>query len=153
MRIRATVVRLTHAKQNHTGNRLPIAELMSNSTPKQANLETECQSLDLHQTPHKQEVNRTLSRQKQQKGWTNKLTGSLVLEPASCQANTHKKGKGWTHRLTGSRELEPDSCQAKHTQKRKRMPGEISHDLLPTYLIWYEDQGDVVPLNRGETSS
>ena len=30
------------------------------------------------------------------------------------------------------------------------MPGEISHDLLPTYLIWYENQGDVVPLNRGK---
>ena len=30
------------------------------------------------------------------------------------------------------------------------MPGETSHGLLPTYLIWYEDQGDVVPLNGKE---
>ena len=31
-RIRAFVARLTHAKQNHTGNRLPIAGLTSDST-------------------------------------------------------------------------------------------------------------------------
>ena len=43
-----------------------------------------------------------------------------------------------------------DSKQTNTHQKRKRVPGEISHDLLPTYLIWYEDQGDVVPLNMGE---
>ena len=36
-----------------------------------------------------------------------------------------------------------------HT-KRKKVPGETSHGLLPTYLIWYEDQGDVVPLNGKE---
>ena len=32
-----------------------------------------------------------------------------------------------------------------HT-KRKKVPGETSHGLLPTYLVWNEDQGDVVPL-------
>ena len=35
---------------------------------------------------------------------------------------------------------------SKHTQKRKRLPGVVSHDHLPTYLVWNEDQGDVVPL-------
>ena len=48
---------------------------------------------------------------------------------------------------------------SKHTQKRKRLPGVVSHDHLPTYLVWNEDQGDVVPLkgtklltrNRGKT--
>ena len=37
-----------------------------------------------------------------------------------------------------------------HTQKERKVPGETSHGLLPTYLIWYEDQGDVVPLNGKE---
>ena len=31
--------------------------------------------------------------------------------------------------------------------KRKGRPERSAH-LLPTYLIWYEDQGDVVPLQR-----
>ena len=39
---------------------------------------------------------------------------------------------------------------SKHTQKRKKMPGETSHGLLPTYLVWNEDQGDVVPLKGTE---
>jgi len=48
---------------------------------------------------------------------------------------------------------------SKHMQKRKRLPGVVSHDHLPTYLVWNKDQGDVVPLkgtklltrNRGKT--
>ena len=38
----------------------------------------------------------------------------------------------------------------KGVEKEKGRPERSAH-LLPTYLIWYEDQGDVVPLNRGET--
>ena len=46
-----------------------------------------------------------------------------------------------------------------HTKEKKRLPGVVSHDHLPTYLVWNEDQGDVVPLkgkkisarNRGTT--
>ena len=34
---------------------------------------------------------------------------------------------------------------SKRTQKRKRLPGVVSHDHLPTYLVWNKDQGDVVP--------
>ena len=34
---------------------------------------------------------------------------------------------------------------SKHTQKEKKVPGETSHGLLPIYLVWNEDQGDVVP--------
>ena len=30
------------------------------------------------------------------------------------------------------------------------MPGETSHGLLPTYLVWNKDQGDVVPLKGKE---
>ena len=33
------------------------------------------------------------------------------------------------------------------TKQRHRRPERSAH-LLPTYLIWYEDQGDVVPLRR-----
>ena len=40
--------------------------------------------------------------------------------------------------------------QANIHKKEKKVPGETSHGLLPTYLIWYEDQGDVVPLNGKE---
>ena len=42
-----------------------------------------------------------------------------------------------------------------HTQRGAKEKGrpERSTHLLPTYLIWYEDQGDVAPLNRGETFS
>ena len=51
------------------------------------------------------------------------------------------------------------ASEPKHTQKGKKVPGETSHGLLPTYLVWNEDQGGVVPLkgkesltrNQGET--
>jgi len=35
-----------------------------------------------------------------------------------------------------------------HKDKTKKGRPERSAHLLPTYLIWYEDQGDVVPLRR-----
>ena len=40
--------------------------------------------------------------------------------------------------------------QTQATQKGKKVPGETSHGLLPTYLVWNEDQGDVVPLKGTE---
>ena len=42
------------------------------------------------------------------------------------------------------------TSDSKHTQRVEKEKGrpERSAPLLPTYLIWYEDQGDVVPLNR-----
>ena len=108
MRIRATVVRLTHAKQNPhgkpTANRWAYVRLHTNRKTWKPNAncwtyiklrtnkhtqETNCQSLDLRQTP-----------------------------------NTHKG-----------------------VEKEKGRPERSAH-LLPTYLIWYEDQGDVVPLQR-----
>jgi hypothetical protein len=44
-----------------------------------------------------------------------------------------------------------DSNTHKRVEKEKGRPERSAH-LLPTYLIWYEDQGDVVPLNRERTS-
>ena len=35
-----------------------------------------------------------------------------------------------------------------HTKTKQKGRPERSAYLLPTYLIWYEDQGDVVPLRR-----
>ena len=35
-----------------------------------------------------------------------------------------------------------------HTKTKQKGRPERSAHLLPTYLIWYEDQGDVVPLQR-----
>jgi hypothetical protein len=32
-----------------------------------------------------------------------------------------------------------------HKKEEKKVPGETSHGLLPTYLVWNKDQGDVVP--------
>ena len=40
------------------------------------------------------------------------------------------------------------SFQAHNKAKQRHRRPERSAHLLPTYLIWYEDQGDVVPLRR-----
>ena len=101
------------------------ADTPKQNTHKQANMETECQSLDLHQTP-----NQTNPHWKPNANcWTyiglqahnkriwnanrwayirllthtrrithNKLLRSLALEPSNCQANTHKKKKGCPER-------------------------------------------------------
>ena len=76
-----------------------------------ANVEPECQSLDLHQHPNQ---------------------------------NTHKKptANRWTY--VG---LQPEKEKQLTQTKQKGRPERSAH-LLPTYLIWYEDQGDVVPLRR-----
>jgi hypothetical protein len=60
MRIRATVVRLTHAETKHTqtgkhGNRMPIAGLTSDSEPNKPTLETKCHLMDLYRTPSTQQ--------------------------------------------------------------------------------------------------
>ena len=79
------------------------------------------------------------------------------------------------HAQNGKRGARPpitgltSASEPKHTQednkqthtKEKKVPGETSHGLLPTYLVWNEDQGDVVPLkgtelltrNRGENTT
>ena len=48
--------------------------------------------------------------------------------------------------------LTSDSKHTQRVEKEKGRPERSAH-LLPTYLIWYEDQGDVVPLHRERTSS
>jgi hypothetical protein len=78
---------------------------------------------------------------KKKKGCTHKLVGSLELEPKSHAKHIQKRTNGLKKK------------KGEHTQKNKRLPGEISHDLLPTYLFWYENQGDVVPLNRGKETT
>ena len=47
--------------------------------------------------------------------------------------------------------LMSDSNTHTGVEKEKGRPERSTH-LLPTYLIWYEDQGDVVPLNRERNS-
>ena len=93
-------------------------------------MEPEGQSLDLHQHPNQN---------------THK-TANVELD---CQSMDLRRHPSQTHnQITG-----------KHTQKRKRLPGVVSHDHLPTYLVWNKDQGDVVPpkgkenlaRNRGKT--
>ena len=113
-RIRATVVRLTHAKQHKTHKQMANMEPDNHSmelrqhpnqnTHKTANVEPECQSLDLHQHP-----NQTNPR------WNPNATRWTYI---SFQAHDN-------------------------TKQRHRRPERSAH-LLPTYLIWYEDQGDVV---------
>ncbi|KAI5416559.1 hypothetical protein KIW84_041565 [Lathyrus oleraceus] len=49
-----------------------------------------------------------------------------------------------------TRTIKHNRITSKHTQKRKRLPGVVSHDHLPTYLVWNKDQGDVVPPKGGE---
>ena len=44
------------------------------------------------------------------------------------------------------------NCQA-HTQKKRKGARRDQLNLLPTYFIWCEDQGDVVPLRRDKGSS
>ena len=109
-RIRATVVRLTHAKQHKTYKQARVANMEpdnhwmelrrhpNQNTLKRANGEPDCQLLDLRRHPNQ----------------------------------THSQ------------------ITSKRTQKRKRLPGVVSHDHLPTYLVWHEDQGDVVPLKGTE---
>ena len=46
----------------------------------------------------------------------------------------------------------PNTHNTKGLKKEKGRPERSTH-LLPTYLIWYEDQGDVVPLRREKRTS
>ena len=140
-RIRATVVRLTHAKQHNIqtskggkhGARQPLDGITSASEPKYV--------------------------QNGKRGARLPITG---LTSAS-EPKTHSKRQTWSPTanpgLTSASEPKHHQITSKHTQKRKRLPGVVSHDHLPTYLVWNEDQGDVVPLkgtklltrNRGKT--
>jgi len=92
------------------------------------------------------------------------LTYLVWNENQSCRSSAHARQTRHTHPQAN---VEPDrqsldlrrhpnqntrkNITSKHTQKEKKMPGEVSHDLLPTYLVWNKDQGDVVPLKGKET--
>ena len=85
------------------------------------------------------------------------------ITSASEPKHTQKGKRGARQPITGlTSASEPNihkKITNKHTQKEKKVPRETSHGLLPTYLVWNEDQGDVVPLkgtelltrNRGKT--
>ncbi|KAI5403688.1 hypothetical protein KIW84_051018 [Lathyrus oleraceus] len=132
-KIKALVARLTHAKQNrNTGNRPPIAGLMLDSTPTSKH------------------------------GNRMPIAG---LTSDSEPTNTHRKSTAnrWTYvRLQQANKTRETNCQSldlrqtpnthKGVKKKKGRPERSAH-LLPTYLIWYEDQGDVVPLHREITSN
>jgi len=76
------------------------------------------------------------------------------LTSASEPKHTPEGKRGARPPITGlTSASEPNiykKITSKHTQKEKKVPGETSHGLLPTYLVWNEDQGDVVPLKGKE---
>ena len=74
---------------------------------------------------------------------TNKLIGSRGLEPITVK---HALKQTDRQQMLRSQGLEPSKGHTTHTKEKGR-PERSAH-LLPTYLIWYEDQGDVVPLRR-----
>ena len=51
------------------------------------------------------------------------------------------------------RESGTQPTTVKQTQKKRKGARRDQLNLLPTYFIWYEDQGDVVPLRRDKGSS
>ena len=122
-------------KETQTGNRMPIAGLTSDSKQRIAN--------------RKPTANR----------W------------AYVRLHTNRKtwkpnANHWTYiRLRTNKRTQETNCQSLDLHRTPTRKGETTHTnkikgrlersthLLPTYLIWYEDQGDVVPLNRGETFS
>jgi hypothetical protein len=73
----------------------------------------------------------------------NKLIGSRGLKPITVKHTL----KQTDNKLLRSQALEPSNCQTTHTKKKKGARRD-QLNLLPTYFIWYEDQGDVVPLRR-----
>ena len=84
------------------------------------------------------------------------------ITSASEPRHTQKGKRGARQPITGltsASEPKHNQITSKHTQKRKRLPGVVSHDHLPTYPVWNKDQGDVVPpqgkenlaRNRGKT--
>ena len=109
---------------------MPIDGLTSASEPKHTQ-EPKCHSMDLHQLPSTQQHN--------------KLIGSRGLEPITVKHTL----KQTDNKLLRSQALEPNNCQTTHKKKKgeneKGRPERSAH-LLPTYLIWFENQGDVVPL-------
>ena len=87
------------------------------------------------------------------------------LTSDSEPTNTHWKptANRWTYvRLQQANKTQETNYQSldlrqtpnthKGFAKEKGRPERSAH-LLPTYLIWYEDQGDVVPLRREKTSN
>ena len=103
------------------------ANTHTNKTQAKANVEPECQSLDLHQHPNQ---------------------NTHTLEPKCHSMVLHQLPSTQQHnKLIGSRGLEPITVK-QHTQKKRKGARRDQLNLLPTYFIWYEDQGDVVPLRR-----
>ena len=143
-----------------TGNGMPIAGLTSDSKHTTNKRETECQSLDLHQTPHTTNTQRKPNANR----WTyirlqahNKLTGNRMpiagltsdskhttnkreteYQSLDLYQTPHTHTKGYqTDKPIGSLELEPNNCQANaHKKKRLKKKKGARRDLArsPAYV-------------------
>jgi len=114
-------------------------------------MEPECQSLGLHQHPN-QNAHKTANVEPDRQSpdlHRHPNQNTRTLEPECHSMDLHQlPSTQQPNKLIGSRELEP--ITVKHTHKKgKKVPGVVSHDHLPTYLVWNKDQGYVVPLHRG----
>jgi hypothetical protein len=112
-RIRATVVRLTHAKQHKThkqmanvgpdNHSMELRQHPNQNTLKRANVEPDRQSLDLRRHPNPKHA------QNGKRGARQPITGlTSASEPKH-------KNNNWLR----SRGLEPSTCQTTHTKRKK----------------------------------
>ncbi|KAI5399614.1 hypothetical protein KIW84_064804 [Lathyrus oleraceus] len=109
--------RSANARQTKPTQETDCQSLDLRQTPhKQENMETECQSLDLHQTPNQQTHTQETDCQ------------SLGLR----QTPTSKQDTGNQLPIAG---LTSDSKHTQRVEKDKGCPERFAH-LLPTYLIW-----------------
>ena len=74
-------------------------------------------------------------------------TAQQVNRESGTQPITVKRTQTDRQQMLRSHRLEPSKGQTTHTKKKKGARRD-QLNLLPTYFIWCEDQGDVVPLRR-----
>ena len=115
------------------GARLPITGLMSASEPKHTHTGTQM-PLDGLTSASKHTTTQQVNRE------------------SGTQPTTVKHKQTDRQQVLRSHRLEPSKGQTTHTKERKGARRD-QLNLLPTYFIWCEDQGDVVPLRRDEGSS
>ena len=126
---------------------LDLHQHPNQNTHQKANVEPESQSLDLHRHPNQNTRKKITSKRRPIAG----LTSASEPNKPTLETRCHLMD---LYR-TPSTQQEDTECQSlglhpspnTHKTKQKGRPERSAH-LLPTYLIWYEDQGDVVPLRR-----
>lgn len=98
-------------------------------------------------------------------GWQTWSPTTTGWNYVGIRTKTHSNGQTWSptanHWAYVGIRAKTNNQITKQTNQQinKKAPGVVSHDHLPTYLVWNEDQGDVVPLkgtklltrNRGKT--